>query len=112
MSGMSIERAKAELQAAMSGPAGRNWNYSPAVSAVLEALEQAELRIAELKSQVIAQAPVLPERVPVELRDEIIDLCNGYEIGDVGAQELWEACRAVALNQTHVNQASSNEGQL
>ncbi|WP_436882589.1 hypothetical protein [Enterobacter asburiae] len=38
---------------------------------------------------------VAPEIVPDELRDEIIDLCAGYEIGDQGAQEIWEACRAV-----------------
>ena len=47
--GMSIEAAKAELLAAMSGPAGRHWNYGPAVSAVLAALEQAGQRIAELE---------------------------------------------------------------
>lgn len=39
--GMSIEVAKAELQEAMSGPAGRHWNYGSAVSAVLATLEQA-----------------------------------------------------------------------
>ncbi|EAA9216971.1 hypothetical protein IIG13_002444 [Salmonella enterica] len=38
-------------------------------------------------------APVVPEEVPATLRDEIIDLCDGYEIGDVGAQEIWSACR-------------------
>ncbi|ENR6800096.1 hypothetical protein ACEWTF_001952 [Salmonella enterica] len=38
-------------------------------------------------------APVVPEDVPATLRDEIIDLCDGYEIGDVGAQEIWSACR-------------------
>ncbi|ENR4353254.1 hypothetical protein ACEVCE_004772 [Salmonella enterica] len=36
---------------------------------------------------------VVPEEVPATLRDEIIDLCDGYEIGDVGAQEIWNACR-------------------
>lgn len=39
----------------------------------------------------------LPETVPDALRDEIIDLCAGYEIGDVGAQEIWSACRAAML---------------
>lgn len=39
-----------------------------------------------------------PEIVPEALRDEIIDLCAGYEIGDQGAQEIWEACRAVMLS--------------
>lgn len=48
-------------------------------------------------------APVLsrqlefPEEVPATLRDEIIDLCDGYEIGDVGAQEIWNACRSEML---------------
>jgi len=48
---MKIEKAKAELRAAISGPAGRHWNYGPAVSAVLAALEQAEQRIAELLAE-------------------------------------------------------------
>lgn len=42
-------------------------------------------------------APVVPEEVPATLRDEIIDLCDGYEIGDVGAQEIWSACRLVMI---------------
>lgn len=41
---------------------------------------------------------IAPETIPDTLRDEIIDLCAGYEIGDQGAQEIWEACRAVMLN--------------
>ncbi|ENR0574762.1 hypothetical protein ACERYM_000224 [Salmonella enterica] len=40
---------------------------------------------------------VVPEEVPATLRDEIIDLCDGYEIGDVGAQEIWSACRLVMI---------------
>lgn len=97
MKGMSIERARAELQAAMSGPAGRYWGYTPAVSTLLAALEKAEHRIAELISRVNATVPVLPEEVPNELRDEIIDLCDGYQIGDFGAQEIWTTCRATIL---------------
>lgn len=42
-------------------------------------------------------AAVVPEEVPATLRDEIIDLCDGYEIGDVGAQEIWSACRLVMI---------------
>lgn len=51
MKKMAIEKAKAELQEAMSGPAGRQWSYGPAISAVLAALDQAERRIAELESR-------------------------------------------------------------
>lgn len=50
---------------------------------------------------VIYTAPpelVVPEIVPDALRDEIIDLCDGYEIGDVGAQEIWSACRVAIYN--------------
>ncbi|ECZ5819604.1 hypothetical protein F8V45_25670 [Salmonella enterica] len=39
-----------------------------------------------------------PEQVPETLRDEIIDLCDGYEVGDIGAQEIWDVCRATMLN--------------
>ncbi|CAB5549857.1 Uncharacterised protein [Citrobacter werkmanii] len=41
---------------------------------------------------------VLPEQVPETLRDEIIDLCDGYEVGDIGAQEIWDVCRATMLS--------------
>ncbi|WP_436882812.1 hypothetical protein [Enterobacter asburiae] len=47
---------------------------------------------------IMSPAPTVPEIVPESLRDEIIDLCAGYEIGDQGAQEIWEACRATVLN--------------
>lgn len=39
-----------------------------------------------------------PEQVPETLRDEIIDLCDGYEVGDIGAQEIWDVCRATMLS--------------
>ncbi|MDU2939892.1 hypothetical protein ACMGGS_18755 [Superficieibacter sp. BNK-5] len=69
-SGMSIEAAKAELQAAMSGPAGRHWNYGPAVSAVLEALEQAERRVAELEAHTLSVK--LPQPLQVSLDFSLI----------------------------------------
>lgn len=47
---------------------------------------------------IMSPAPAVPEIAPESLRDEIIDLCAGYEIGDQGAQEIWEACRAFMLN--------------
>lgn len=46
-----------------------------------------------IKLYTATPAAVVPEEVPATLRDEIIDLCDGYEIGDVGAQEIWSACR-------------------
>ena len=55
---MKIEKAKAELRAAMSGPAGKQWSYGPAVSAVLAALAQAEQRITELESRIEPQEPI------------------------------------------------------
>lgn len=58
MKSMTINKAIAELQAAMSGPAGRHWNYGPAISAVLAALGQAEQRIAELEARIEPQEPI------------------------------------------------------
>ncbi|WPO97438.1 hypothetical protein SFA32_12540 [Buttiauxella sp. HR94] len=55
---MTIEKAKAELHAAMSGAAGRQWSYGPAISAVLAALGQAEQRIAELEARIEPQDPI------------------------------------------------------
>lgn len=65
MNGMSLEKAKSELQAAMSGPAGRQWSYAPAISAVLDALEQAEQRLTELRREPLSQPYKLPEQQPV-----------------------------------------------
>ncbi|HGA6477159.1 TPA: hypothetical protein ACIS76_000492 [Salmonella enterica subsp. enterica serovar Saintpaul] len=56
-----------------------------------EAYTEAKTRIAELEAH-------MPELVPETLRDEIIDLCDGYEVGDVGAQEIWDVCRATMLS--------------
>jgi hypothetical protein len=60
---------------------------------------QAQVFEAENQADTTPQ-PVLtaPEIIPDTLRDEIIDMCRGYEIGDLGAQEIWEACRATMLN--------------
>lgn len=41
---MNIEKAKAELQAAMTGPAGKNWGYGPAVKTLLNELDIADKR--------------------------------------------------------------------
>jgi len=62
---VKIEKAKAELHAVMSGPAGRQWNYGPAVSAVLVALEQAEQRIAELEARALTVKQPQPLQVSV-----------------------------------------------
>ncbi|HFY0733349.1 TPA: dTDP-6-deoxy-D-glucose-3,5-epimerase [Citrobacter amalonaticus] len=51
--------------------------------------------------------PVVPEVIPETLRDEIIDLCDGYEIGDVGAQEIWNACRATMLQLASIQEIPS-----
>ncbi len=50
---MKIEKAKAELLAATSGPDGRYWRYTPAVSTVLAALERAERQIAKLEARTL-----------------------------------------------------------
>lgn len=68
--GMRIEVAKAELQAAMSGPAGRQWMYGPAVSAVLAALEQAEQRITELEARTLTMK--LPQLLQVSVDFSLI----------------------------------------
>ncbi|WP_439413107.1 hypothetical protein [Enterobacter ludwigii] len=51
-----------------------------------------------IKLYITPPALAVPEIIPDALRDEIIDLCAGYEIGDQGAQEIWEACRSAMLN--------------
>lgn len=68
--GISIEAVKAELQAAMSGPAGRQWSYGPAVSTVLAALEQAEKRVAELEARTLTVK--LPQLLQVSVDFSLI----------------------------------------
>ena len=50
---MKIEKAKALLQAATSGPGAIYWRYTPAISTVLAALERAERRVAELEGRTL-----------------------------------------------------------
>jgi len=68
--GISIEKAKAELQSAMSGSSGRYWNYTPAVTAVLAALEQAEKRVAELEARTLTVK--LPQLLQVSVDFSLI----------------------------------------
>ncbi|EOG8081180.1 hypothetical protein ACLIT5_000001 [Citrobacter koseri] len=42
-------------------------------------------------------APVVPDEIPAVLRDQIIDICDGVDICDSAAQEIWNACRAAML---------------
>lgn len=42
-------------------------------------------------------APAIPDECPAELSDQIIDICDGFIVGDATAQEIWNACRAAML---------------
>lgn len=42
-------------------------------------------------------APVVPDECPGELLNQIVDMCDGFEVGDNLAQEIWNACRAAML---------------
>lgn len=135
--GISIEAAKAELQSAISGSSGRYWNYSPAVSAVLAALEQAEQRIAELEVRTLTvklpqgyvvraghpinegeRGVMIPKeggdwlhRFDVEhaLRVAGISVPPAETISNPADFAIDEASQVTAaLNQTHVKQAASN----
>ena len=87
MKGMSIQMARAELQEAMSGPAGRHWNYGPAVSAVLAALEQAEQRIAELEAQASAHDRLCDSNY-------IAGMKMGWNLGIVNDNARFNQCLA------------------
>lgn len=93
MKKMTIEKAKAELHAAMSGPAGRHWNYGPAVSTVLAALERAEQRIAELESRKVK----LPESVINTVCLTAAEIHNfGRGVSDDRAQDIIDYIRLIA----------------
>ncbi|WP_049849516.1 ead/Ea22-like family protein [Trabulsiella odontotermitis] len=48
----------------------------------------------ELKRKLAA---AVPEECPEELRNQIIDICDGIIVGDVAAQMIWDACRATGI---------------
>lgn len=42
----------------------------------------------------ISLAELVPEEITSALSEQIIDICDGFEVGDSGAKEIWKACRA------------------
>ncbi|EOH1137941.1 DUF551 domain-containing protein [Salmonella enterica] len=62
-----------------------------ALESAIDRAEAAEKRIAEL------EARVLPEECPIELSDQIVDICDGIIVGDVAAQMIWDSFRAAML---------------
>lgn len=39
-------------------------------------------------------AELVPEEITSALSEKMIDICDGFEVGDSGAKEIWKACRA------------------
>lgn len=121
MNGMTIEKAKAELQAAMSGPTGRQWSYGPAVSTVLAALAQAEQRIAELDSRVEPQEPIawiVHARAGDHLTQDGDYVANAEGMGGIGSTPLYAAPPSATTSNSpyfaidETDQSSGNSEQL
>jgi|GEM_PF-1807746 len=93
--GISIEAAKDELQAAMSGPAGRHLSYGPAVSTVLAALAQAEQRVAELEARV----PTVKLQQPLQVSVDFSLIRRALSNAGIAAPENNED-----LGNTHIRQ--------
>ncbi|HBU8849414.1 TPA: hypothetical protein MDF20_000987 [Citrobacter sedlakii] len=55
-------------------------------------------------------APVAPEECPAELSDQIIDICDGFVVGDAIAQEIWNAIRAAMLQGADGNSPVNPDG--
>lgn len=51
---MNIAKAKAELQAAMTGPAGKNWSYGPAVKTILNELAAKDAELKEYRKRALS----------------------------------------------------------
>lgn len=73
--GIDIEEAKAELQAAISAPGGQYWSYTPAVSSLIEALEQAQHEYQAIEQKLI-NAAVYIETLESEPRKKNLKLLN------------------------------------
>lgn len=99
-----VRAALLELQEYREASASPFGYYSADTPAVLERQGYASISadpLADSNKPLYSapqKVPEIPESVPDALRDEIIDLCSGYEIGDVGAQEIWSVCRDAMLN--------------
>lgn len=88
---MKIEKAKAELQAATSGPGGIYWRYTPAISTVLAALERAERQIAKLEARKLV--PVMYKGMELLKKDGLELIRDGL----AEVTELESMCMAGAL---------------
>lgn len=83
---------KQALRKELLNPAiGSNYHLRKIALSLLGDLDAAEKRIAEL------EARVLPEECPIELSDQIVDICDGIIVGDVAAQMIWDSFRAAML---------------
>ncbi|WP_275192699.1 hypothetical protein [Citrobacter freundii] len=61
-------------------------------------LENADRDISALRQRIAdLEARVLPEECPIELSDQIVDICDGIIVGDVAAQMIWESFRDAML---------------
>lgn len=78
--GMDIEEAKAQLQAAISAPGGKYWSYTPAVSSLISALEQAQQEYQAIEQKLISAALYIetlesePRKTNLKLLNEITGL--------------------------------------
>ena len=78
--GMDIEKAKAQLQAAISAPGGKYWTYTPAVSSLIAALEQAQQEYQAIEQKLISAAVYIetlesePRKTNLKLLNEIAGL--------------------------------------
>ena len=90
--GMDIEEAKAQLQAAISAPGGKYWSYTPAVSSLISALEQAQQEYQAIEQKLINAAVYIetlesePRKTNLKLLNEIAGLkrkCEELEAASI-----------------------------
>lgn len=56
-----------------------------------------QYRTVPLYRHAAPQVTSVPDECPSQISDQIIDMCDGFIVGDSLAQSIWNACRAAML---------------
>lgn len=56
-----------------------------------------QYRTVPLYRHAAPQVTSVPDECPSQISDQIIDMCDGFVVGDSLAQSIWNACRAALL---------------
>lgn len=115
LDGISIDRLEALISGNFSFEFGQRQEELANLARIALAVKQAPMIVDEIAEQQGVDpavtnayvqgwhdrekqpAPDVPDECPPQLRDQIIDMCDGFVVCDSLAQSIWNACRAAML---------------